>query len=135
MTLAFLCNDHPVKWVPAQYFKRIGRSKFHPIRDTWKYIMTVLMITSYFEPLRIFVPVSLALFLVGSLKTFNDIFLDLLPDSLYIDLTLLLGSLIVFAIGLLANLIVISKKSEPGTGRGAETSSATRSSPDPRRRE
>ncbi|HQO34941.1 MAG TPA: glycosyltransferase family 2 protein, partial [bacterium] len=37
MTLAFLCNGYAVKWVPTTYHKRIGKSKFHPIKDTSKY--------------------------------------------------------------------------------------------------
>ena len=34
MSLAFLCNGHPVKYVTVDYRKRIGKSKFHPVSDT-----------------------------------------------------------------------------------------------------
>lgn len=110
MTLAFLCNNLSVKWIPVQYHKRIGHSKFHPVNDTLNYIITVIRIITYFEPLRIFVPLSLFLFTVGILKTINDIFLNLLPDSVYIDITLILVSIIVFFLGLIAELIIISRK-------------------------
>src|SRR6266516_1989329 len=30
ITLAFLANGHQIKYVPIDYFKRSGRSKFHP---------------------------------------------------------------------------------------------------------
>ena len=42
LTLAFLCNGHPVKYIPTQYHQRIGgRSKFHPIKDTAYVLMSV----------------------------------------------------------------------------------------------
>ncbi|MGC9326672.1 MAG: glycosyltransferase family 2 protein, partial [Candidatus Hinthialibacter sp.] len=42
MTLAFLCNGYAVRWIPSEYHKRIGKSKFHPIKDTSKYITAVV---------------------------------------------------------------------------------------------
>jgi len=34
ITLAFLCNGQQVKFVPIDYYKRKGKSTFHPINDT-----------------------------------------------------------------------------------------------------
>src|SRR5690606_28327430 len=58
MTLAFLTNGHPVKYVSTPYYKRIGVSKFHPLKDTAKYMATVLRMCAYFRPLRVFGPLA-----------------------------------------------------------------------------
>ena len=58
MTLAFLTNGRVVKYVPTPYRPRIGRSKFHPVRDTLAYLNTVLRLILYFRPLRIFLPLA-----------------------------------------------------------------------------
>ena len=36
--MAFLSNGYEVRWVPIAYYKRIGRSTFDPIGDTYNYI-------------------------------------------------------------------------------------------------
>ncbi len=65
MTLAFLCNGHAVKYVPTQYHKRIGKSKFHPIKDTSKYLFTVIRMVMYFNPLKVFFPLGFLLMVAG----------------------------------------------------------------------
>ena len=50
MTLAFLCNGYAVKYVPTTYRKRIGKSKFHPLKDTRNYLATVLRMVIFFAP-------------------------------------------------------------------------------------
>jgi hypothetical protein len=109
MTLAFLCNGHPVKYVPIDYRKRIGTSKFHPIKDAAKYGATVVRIVMYFRPLRVFVPASLVL-LAGAL---GRIIWRFCVDRLHVsegDAVLLVGAAIILAIGLLADLIVAQKR-------------------------
>ncbi|MGI6458094.1 MAG: glycosyltransferase family 2 protein [bacterium] len=104
MTLAFLCNGYSVTWIPTQYHKRIGKSKFHPIRDTSKYLGTVVRMVMYFNPLRVFMPVSLVLVLMGLLRTFyNVVFHQLIQEG---DILLTLTGIIIGVIGLLADLIV-----------------------------
>ena len=61
ITLAFLSNGHPIKYVPIDYFKRAGRSKFHPFKDAYNYIIQVLRMVMYFNPLRVLMPVALTL--------------------------------------------------------------------------
>lgn len=65
MTLAFLTNGYAVKYVPIAYRPRIGRSKFHPIRDTAAYVSTVLRMVLYFRPLRVFLPLAFLLLAFG----------------------------------------------------------------------
>ena len=68
MTLAFLTNGYAVKYVPTEYRPRIGRSKFHPIKDTAAYLSTVLRMVLYFRPLKVFLPSATLVILAGLLK-------------------------------------------------------------------
>jgi hypothetical protein len=44
-----------VAYVPVPYRARIGRSKFHPLRDTFLYLRAIVVVTAVFRPLRIVV--------------------------------------------------------------------------------
>ncbi len=65
ITLALLCNGYAVRYVPVDYYKRKGRSKIRPIRDTYNFFLLVIRTIMYFDPLRVFAPVSLFLTLFG----------------------------------------------------------------------
>ncbi len=109
MTMAFLCNDHAVKYIPVEYRPRVGKSKFHPIRDTAKYILTVIRLSLYFRPLRTFLPISIAIFLGAlALGTRNMIVSETgLHDA---DIMLFLSAMLIFVLGLLADLIVAYRR-------------------------
>ncbi len=108
MTLAFLTNELPVKFVPISYYQRIGHSKFHPVRDTYRYLLTVIRIVTYFAPLNVFMPLCFFLLGLGVLKGFMDIlWTRTLQES---DIILMLSGVIVGAIGILADLIVVQGK-------------------------
>lgn len=110
MTLAFLCNGHSVTWIPSAYHKRIGVSKFHPIKDTSKYLSTVIRMVMYFNPLRVFLPIASLLFFVGVLLGCKNILLNggSLQEG---EIILTLGSVLIGSIGLLADLIVAQGRS------------------------
>lgn len=105
ITLSFLANGHVVDYLPIDYRQRAGRSHFHPIKDAYRYILQVLRMITYFEPLRVFGPVALTLLVVGVGKfVFDQV---RAPFNIAANtLLLLLGGLILFAVGLLADLIV-----------------------------
>jgi len=104
MTLIFLTNGHRVKFVPIDYNKRIGESKFRPIKDTYGYLLTVVRIITYFNPLKIFITVALFLFSMGVIKSIYDVLIGgTLQES---DIILILSAIIIGAIGMLADLIV-----------------------------
>jgi glycosyltransferase involved in cell wall biosynthesis len=73
ITLAFLSNGHPIKYVPIDYFKRAGTSKFHPLHDAYKYIIQVLRMVMYFNPLRVLMPLALWLMGAGFVKLGYDL--------------------------------------------------------------
>lgn len=108
MTLAFLCNGHTVGYMPIDYFPRIGKSKFHPIKDTYQYLLQVVRMTMYFAPLRIFMPLGLCLFFFSIAKSIIDlIFTHDLQES---DIIIFLFSFLIIILGLLADLIVVQHK-------------------------
>jgi len=110
MTLAFLCNGHAVTWIPTQYHKRIGLSKFHPIKDTSKYMSTVVRMVMYFNPLRVFMPVSLLLFFGGLGRGIYDVSVyQRLEEA---DILLMLSGVLIGVMGLLADLIVAQGKAK-----------------------
>lgn len=65
ITLAFLSEFKRVKYVNIQYNKRVGKSKIHPVKDTLNFIILILRVIIYFNPLRVFIPLSLITFFIG----------------------------------------------------------------------
>ena len=105
ITLAFLSNGHQIRYVPIEYYKRAGRSKFHPFKDAYNYIIQVLRMVMYFNPLRVLMPVALALF--GA--TFVKLIWDVVVHHFRVTgSTVLLGTagFNIAAIALLADLVV-----------------------------
>jgi len=108
ITMTFLGNGHKVTFVPIDYYKRVGRSKFHPIIDTYNYLLTVVRLVMYHDPLRIFMPLGLLLTILGIAKACYDFFAtSTLQES---DILLLLSAVIIVAMGLLADLVVHSMR-------------------------
>lgn len=113
MTLAFLVNGFSVKFVPIDYYPRVGKSKFHPVKDTYNYILTVIRMIMYFNPLRIFFPASLTLLVFGVGKSFFNRYFGVGHMQLS-DVVIILSALIIMAIGFLADLIAVLLKHTGG---------------------
>jgi len=108
LTLSFLSNQHAVDYMPIDYAKRSGESKFHPLRDAYRYILQVLRMTMYFNPLKVLMPVALWLMVIGVVK----VVIDLVIPPVYIPVNtvmVVLSALIIGAVALLADLIVRSR--------------------------
>lgn len=104
MTLAFLTNGRPVKYVPTPYRKRIGKSKFHPIKDTLAYLSTVIRIVLYFRPLKVFLPLAGFIMAAGVLKSVLSFrWTGSMQES---DVVLLTAGFMTCMFGLLAEVIV-----------------------------
>ncbi|MBI4370386.1 MAG: glycosyltransferase family 2 protein [Elusimicrobia bacterium] len=112
ITLAFLCNGHPVKFVPINYFKRKGgKSSFHPVKDTYSMILLVIRTTMYFNPLRVLLPLAIG-FLGASLS-------KMIYDWIVyrhiggVDVTLFLTGILIGIAGFLADLLVMLHRKPP----------------------
>ena len=74
ITVAMLTNNYVVRYVPIDYYYRVGKSKIKPIRDTLRFIQLILRTGVYFAPLRIFLPLA-GVFFIGFLFTLcQDVF-------------------------------------------------------------
>lgn len=109
ITLSFLCNGHHVQWIPTNYFPRIGKSKFHPLKDSYRYFITIIKMIMYFNPLKVFLPTSLLLICLGITKSLYDYFFVIHRLQLS-DIIVILSGIIIFMMGLLADLIVVHGK-------------------------
>lgn len=102
--LMMLNNNGNIKYIPIEYSKRHGKSKIRPIRDTLNFIQIIIMTTMYFNPLKVFIPLSLCLAFLSVLVLVTGVlFLDTLFDSTIA--ILLIGSLQTISIGMIADLI------------------------------
>jgi glycosyltransferase involved in cell wall biosynthesis len=105
MTMSFLADGLAVGYVDIPYAPREGESKFHWYRDTRKYLLQVVRMILSYEPLRVFMPVGIALLLFGTGKLGYDVVtkdLRLATNTLLI----LFAAFQVISIGLLADLVV-----------------------------
>jgi polyisoprenyl-phosphate glycosyltransferase len=48
LTLIFVCKKYKVEFIPIDYYRRTGRSKFRPVQDTFFFVLTTLRIIVYF---------------------------------------------------------------------------------------
>lgn len=105
ITMAFLANGYSVKYVPIDYATRAGTSKFHWRRDTRRYLTQVVRLVLSYNPLRIFLPIGVALGLLGVGK----VIFDWVNKDFHVTtntVIILFAAFQVLAIGLLADLVV-----------------------------
>lgn len=104
ITLAMLTNGYTVEYLPVEYYRRVGKSKIRPIRDTLNFIQLILRIALYFAPLKIFLPLSGMIMLLAVFwGVYSLMFLDRLADSSMIIIAM--TAVQVAVVGLLAELI------------------------------
>jgi glycosyltransferase involved in cell wall biosynthesis len=108
ITLAFLSNQHDVCYVPIEYAKRSGTSKFRFVTDAYRYILQVLRMVMYFNPLKVLMPVALFLLGLGIAKGIYDIAVHPLSFAVNTVLIFVTG-LLIASLALLADLIVRSR--------------------------
>ncbi len=104
ITLAMLTNGYSVKYMPIDYLKRKGKSKIKPIQDTLNFIQLIIRTVLYFNPLRVFIPLSISLIVFA----FMVLVLSWLFTGKVMDVSfgvILMTAVTVMTIGLLADLI------------------------------
>ena len=103
ITLATMCDNYKVVFVPIDYFQRDGKSKIRPIQDTMNFLQMIVRTVLYFDPLRVFLPIGFGLILTSTVL----FILRLIKGGGYgttIPMFLLAG-IQILAIGMLADLI------------------------------
>jgi len=111
ITLATIKAGYNLKYVPIETGERVGSSKIKLFQDGFRFIMLILRTIVLFDPMKVFLPVSVVLFLAGFAYLVYNLILYLnVPDT---SILLIVSSLIVFFFGLLADLVSgLFKKNE-----------------------
>jgi glycosyltransferase involved in cell wall biosynthesis len=110
ITVSFLANNHEMYFLPIDYYKRAGKSKFKFGKDAYRYILQVLRMTMYFNPLKVLMPLALALLGIGFCKAIYDVSANdfkIATDTVLVFVT----GLLIASLALLADLIVRSRDS------------------------
>ena len=111
LTLALFKEGYNTAYVPIVTKPRVGSSTVHPIRDGINTIMLIIRVIALFDPLKVFVPTSALLFLVGAVYWIASIFYRLSQrndPALHIPsgaVIVLVSSVIIFMFGILADQV------------------------------
>ena len=65
LTLSIVRSGRSLKYVPVKTSRRVGKSKIRIIRDGVRFFMIILKIATLFSPMKVFLPVSASMFLLG----------------------------------------------------------------------
>lgn len=103
LTMAYLRSGKSIKYVPITVKKRKGKSKINIFQDGVRFLLIIAKIATLFSPFRIFLPISIFLFLAGNcyyLYTF-------ITANRFTNMSALMlsTSVIVFMIGLVSEQI------------------------------
>ncbi len=103
ITMSFFRAGYLVAYVPITAARRRGRSHIRLVRDGLRFLLIIFKIGTLYSPLKLFLPVSVAFFLLGLgryLYTFTT-------SSRFTNMSalLLVTSIVVFLIGLVSEQI------------------------------
>ena len=104
ITLALITSGYSVKYVPIEAPERVGTSKIKPFRDGFRFILMIVRTISLFNPLKIFLPVSILLFLSGMSFLIYDIIHGNIGDT---SLLLIISSVLIFFFGVLSDQVSV----------------------------
>ena len=91
-----------VSYLPIVYGKRVGPVEDPRLPISGSFMFLVFRLTVYFQPLRVFLPAGMVLFVMGFLKAIYDVYIDNLSETAVLGL---LGAVLLWALGLLADMI------------------------------
>jgi hypothetical protein len=102
-TLAFIKAGYNVAFEPTQAQPRVGTSKIRLARDGAKFLMIILKIVTIFSPLRVFVPLAVATFVLGAAYgIWNVAMHSRIPNG---SVLLILFAVLVLLVGLVSEQI------------------------------
>ncbi len=110
LTLLFLLNYHLVKFISIKYYRRVGKSKVYPVRDTLRSFQILLEMIIIYNPLKFYLPMVVLSFLLCLI-----FFILSIPghrDYLFLAISMLSLTLILFALGSIAILLSRRNKNQ-----------------------
>ncbi|RTZ99190.1 MAG: glycosyltransferase family 2 protein [Deltaproteobacteria bacterium] len=103
ITMAFFRAGFPVAYVPIKAKSRVGKSHIRLFRDGFRFLIIIMKIGALFSPMRLFLPVSLAMFSLG-LSYYTYTFIN---DHRFTNMSaiLFISSILTFLIGILSEQV------------------------------
>lgn len=111
LTLALYKEGYNTAYVPIVTKPRVGKSTVRPLNDGFAAIMLIIRIIALFDPIRVFVPTSAALFLIGLLYWVGSAvfrFVVRIDPFIHIPtgaMMMIVSAVIVFMFGILADQV------------------------------
>ena len=103
ITMAFFRSGLPIAYVPIAARQREGRSHIRVFEDGLRFAVIIIKVGTLFSPMRLFLPVSGALLLLGlSYYTYTYFQFSRFTNM---SAVVLLSSMLTFLIGILAELV------------------------------
>jgi hypothetical protein len=102
ITLAMLCDNYAVSYIPIDYHKREGKSKIVPW-DAGSFAILILRMAMLFRPLRVFIPIALVCLTYGVIKMSIDLTRD--PNISASAILAFMSALLLVLIGMLGDAI------------------------------
>lgn len=103
ITMAFFRSAFPVAYIPINAGTRTGKSKLNLAKDGIRFFIIILKIGALFSPMRLFLPVSLVLFLLGvSHYSYTYFFFGRFTNM---SALLFISSLLTFLIGIVSEQV------------------------------
>jgi glycosyltransferase involved in cell wall biosynthesis len=115
-TLAFVKAGYNVAFEPIDARPRVGASKIRFARDGARFFLILLKVVTLFSPLRVFVPISAAAFLLGAgYGIWNVVYHSRIPNGAAL---LMMFGVVVFLVGLVSEQVA-ALRFEGGAARRA----------------
>ena len=130
ITMAFFRAGYEVVYHPVVVRARGGKSHIRPLRDGFRFVLIIFRIATLYSPLKLFVPLSTVIFLIGLFYYFYTF----VTQSRFTNMGMLLfiTALVIFLMGLISEqisqLVFISTARRDGTDAfvGADDNNDTR---------
>lgn len=103
ITMAFFRSGFPIAYVPVEMKQRIGKSKIRIFRDGLRFLIIILKIGALFSPMRLFLPISSMLFILGAGYYIYTYFFQ--GRFTNMGAVLFLSALIIFLVGIVSEQI------------------------------
>lgn len=104
LTLAYMMTGKFVAYVPVSYHNRIGKTKVKLVRDALRTLQFIIQAIVYYNPLKLFMLLVIAVLFIAVICFALGFFLSL-PGFYYTGIVSILSSVVIFGIGLVAELI------------------------------
>lgn len=105
ITLAMFKEGYGVAYIPITASPRVGTSTVKPMQDGFNTILLIIRTISLFDPLKVFLPASVLLFLFGLAYWILDSIMLGRPNIPSGAVLVLVSSILVFLFGILADQV------------------------------